>query len=128
MQKDGLGFQRKSVPGSGRLQGRSAFFRIRASGRRIRVGPLVATALYTGEAAKVGFALPISLGNAVVRNRMRRQLRAILREVEMPQVNIVIRPSSRCVGFTYDRLQQAVIELVLQVCVLCVEPSGNSGL
>ena len=100
---------------TGRLQGRSSFYRLRTSGQRIRRGPLSATVLHTGEPARIGFALPASLGNAVVRNRLRRRLRAIaMSKQDLPKADIVIRPHPACVALSYKGLEGLFIELMTQ--------------
>lgn len=68
----------------GRVVERRVFARLRSEGARRRVGPLSIVCLNeeTGSAS-VAYALPRRLGSAVERNRVRRRLRAILRnEVE----------------------------------------------
>src|SRR5262249_964330 len=60
-----------------------ASFRALAGGRRRRKGVLVLTAVPVAEAGgrpRVGYAIDRRLGNAVTRNRVRRQLRAAVRE------------------------------------------------
>ncbi len=61
-----------------RVSGRDAFRRFRADGVRTRSGPLtvVVAPPGTAERSSVAFALPRTVGTAVVRNRLRRQLRA----------------------------------------------------
>lgn len=108
-----------------RLQGRSSFYRLRTSGHRIRRGPLSATVLHTGEPARIGFALPASLGNAVVRNRLRRRLRAIaMSKNDLPEADIVIRPHPACVALSYEGLEALFIDLMAQaVRVISSRPS-----
>jgi ribonuclease P protein component len=64
----------------GRIVERRVFARLRSEGTRRRVGPLSIVRLpeETGQAS-VAYALPRRLGSAVERNRVRRRLRAILR-------------------------------------------------
>ena len=71
--------------------------------------------LHTGEPARIGFALPASLGNAVVRNRLRRRLRAIaMSKQDLPKADIVIRPHPACVALSYKGLEGLFIELMTQ--------------
>lgn len=67
-----------------RIRERSAFARISREGRRARAGVLWCTYVLdppdTTTPPRVAFALGRALGNAVVRNRVRRQLRAMLQQ------------------------------------------------
>jgi len=67
-----------------RIRERSAFTRIASQGLRTRAGVLWCTYLLdppgTDTPPRVAFALGRALGPAVVRNRVRRQLRAMLRQ------------------------------------------------
>jgi len=69
-----------------RITERRTFRALRQHGRRAGRGPLTVTWLppAAGEAAppRAGFAIGRSVGGAVVRNRVRRRLRAALREVQ----------------------------------------------
>lgn len=70
-----------------RIADRSTFVALRLEGRRIRRGPLSLTWLgpKPGGAPlppRVAFAVSRAAGNAVVRNRIRRRLRACLREIQ----------------------------------------------
>jgi ribonuclease P protein component len=66
-----------------RISDRSSFQELRRHGRRARRGPLTVTFL-AGDTLhpRVGFAVGKPAGNAVVRNRIRRRLRAALRELQ----------------------------------------------
>ena len=65
-----------------RIRERSAFARLSAEGRRARAGVLWCTFILdppgTATPPRVAFALGRALGPAVVRNRVRRRLRAML--------------------------------------------------
>jgi ribonuclease P protein component len=69
-----------------RIRERRAFDRLRREGRRTRAGVLWCTSLTdpTVEPPQVAYALGRAVGPAVVRNRLRRQLRAALRDRELP--------------------------------------------
>ncbi|MEM9035289.1 MAG: ribonuclease P protein component [Actinomycetota bacterium] len=64
----------------GRLRLRRDFERLRRAGRSARSGPLLVVAMMDHEVgeARVAFAVPRKVGGAVVRNRLRRRLRAHL--------------------------------------------------
>jgi ribonuclease P protein component len=66
-----------------RIRERSTFAELRRCGRRLRRGPLTVTFLPDPNPAppRVAYAIGRSVGSAVVRNRLRRRLRAIVREL-----------------------------------------------
>jgi ribonuclease P protein component len=66
-----------------RVTDAATFGALRRSGRRVRVGALSVTWLpgRDGEAPSLAFAIGKAVGNAVVRNRMRRRLRALFGEL-----------------------------------------------
>lgn len=68
------------------LSSRRSFERLRAEGVRRGRGPLRlvsrgAPQHNPTQSARIGFAIPRTVGNAVRRNRIRRRLRAVLRDV-----------------------------------------------
>ncbi|MET0903637.1 MAG: ribonuclease P protein component [Acidimicrobiales bacterium] len=69
-----------------RINDRRTFQTLRQNGRRIRRGPLAVTWLAPSPGStappRAGFALGRSVGGAVLRNRIRRRLRAALRELQ----------------------------------------------
>jgi ribonuclease P protein component len=69
-----------------RIRERRAFDRLGREGRRTRAGALWCTSLTdpTVTPPQVAYALGRAVGPAVVRNRIRRQLRAALRDRELP--------------------------------------------
>ena len=61
--------------------------------------------------ARVGFAIPSRVGGAVVRNRLRRQLRATLRS-ELPRLaglDLVIVAAPAAAGLTPERLRAELL-------------------
>jgi ribonuclease P protein component len=72
-----------------RVTDRTSFLELRRQGRRIRRGPLSLTwaaAPTPVGPPRVAFAIGKAAGPAVVRNRMRRRLRAALRTLQARQV------------------------------------------
>ena len=68
----------RSAPKPTRLKRRAEFLRVAGKGRKTPVPGLVLQALARGDAepARVGFTVTKKVGNAVVRNRTRRRLKA----------------------------------------------------
>jgi ribonuclease P protein component len=69
-----------------RVTDRSSFQALRRQGRRVRRGPITVTFLAPDPASpvtppRVAFAIGKATGGAVLRNRVRRRLRAALREL-----------------------------------------------
>ncbi|MEO5745197.1 MAG: ribonuclease P protein component [Terracoccus sp.] len=77
-----------SRPRLWRISERRTFAELRTTGRRCRRGPLTVTWLPLAAGApvdppRVALAIGRSAGSAVVRNRIRRRLRAGLRELQL---------------------------------------------
>lgn len=100
-----------------RITDRAAFQALRRHGRRARRGPLSVT--YLAPAADVppappraGFAIGRATGGAVVRNRVRRRLRAALRELQaagrLPAGTYLLAGTAELATVTWS----ALVELV----------------
>jgi ribonuclease P protein component len=65
-----------------RVRRASTFAELRRHGRRVRSGPITVTWLPgpADEPPKVAFAIGRPIGNAVIRNRLRRRLRSLFAE------------------------------------------------
>jgi ribonuclease P protein component len=114
--------ERVTTVAAGRLIGRSSFAALSARGVRVRSTVLSAKVLVTKNPPRIGFALPTSLGNAVARNRIKRQLRAALSLSPLPQssVDVVIRPSAKAMDLGYHQLMTDLQLLLLRVDQLAV--------
>ncbi|MDP1819402.1 MAG: ribonuclease P protein component [Acidimicrobiales bacterium] len=100
-----------------RITDRATFLALRCSGRRVRRGPLWVTWLppaadAAGEPLRVGFAAGRSAGGAVVRNRIRRRLRAALRELQrtdgLPGGALLIGAGAEVVRLPWSELLSTV--------------------
>ncbi|HYF45015.1 MAG TPA: ribonuclease P protein component [Acidimicrobiales bacterium] len=83
------------------VRGRDDFAALSRHGRRVREGPLTVVHLPRPEPARVSFAVGRRAGPAVVRNRLRRRLRAAWREL-VPATGdylIVAAPGAADLGF-----------------------------
>lgn len=103
----------------GRIQSRSDFLRVRQEGVHVRSGVLSCTMFVdpTLSQPHVGYALGRAFGSAVSRNRLRRQMREILRTREgaMQPGVYVFGASPRAKGLEFAGLVSNVDRL-LQKC------------
>ena len=72
------------MPNVGRLRGRRAFSDLAQRGRTVRSGPLRVRYLVAPGPVSVGYAIGKRTGSAVVRNRIRRRLRAAISATTTP--------------------------------------------
>ena len=91
----------------GRIRTRSTFTTLRQHGRRARSGALRVTYVPdpTSGEARVAFAIPRAVGTAVVRNRLRRRLRAACAELSPPAGDYLLTVSTSAVTSTYADLR-----------------------
>lgn len=101
------------------LSGRRSFERLRAEGVRRGRGPLrllcrSAPVHNPTQRARVGFAISRTVGNAVQRNRIRRRLRAVLRDISredaslLPSGDYLFRVTSSVEHWSPAKLRSAV--------------------
>lgn len=104
------------------LSGRRAFARVRSSGASARQGPIrMAYCPGPGRVCRFGFGMPRSAGSAVIRNRHRRRVRAVLRDLAR-EASGLLRPGDYFVGIaapldrlSYLELRAAIVDLLLRV-------------
>ena len=92
-----------------RVRDRRTFAALREHGARGRRGPI--TVLFLAEAdtpPRVAYAVGRSTGSAVVRNRLRRRLRAIVREVQPRSGAYLVRAGAPAAALPYGELQATV--------------------
>ena len=97
------------------VRGRESFAALSRHGRRVREGPLTVVHRPGPQDPRVAFAVGRRVGPAVARNRLRRRLRAIWRDLEVPGGDylVVAAPPTLDLSFTQldDRLRAAVSRL-----------------
>ena len=97
-----------------RIRERSAFTRLAREGRRTRAGVLWCTYIPDPAATppRVAYALGRAIGPAVVRNRLRRQIRALLDTTSLPPGWYLIRDQPAATRRSRDELVFDVQRLV----------------
>lgn len=107
------------------LKKRAQFLKVAARGQKIPTPSLVLQLLYRNdnEPGRVGFTVTKKVGNAVIRNRVKRRLRAVLQqvnqEVSLQGVDLVLvgrnktfsKSYSLIVKDLYQALQKAGVKL-----------------
>ena len=101
------------LPPKNRLRRSTEFRRVFTEGRRAADGLLVMTAVRNeGPALRFGLAVSGRTGGAVVRNRIRRRLREILRELDAaPGYDVVVSARPAAATATFWRLKESVEKL-----------------
>jgi ribonuclease P protein component len=104
-----------------RITDRTTFAALRRHGRRTRRGPLTLTYLAPAADApttppRAGFAIGKATGGAVVRNRVRRRLRAALRELlvtdRLPAGTYLLGATAEVAHLPWSTLVATVAEAV----------------
>jgi ribonuclease P protein component len=102
----------------GRVRDRGTFESLRRRGRRARRGPVTVTYLPADPEApstRVAYGISRKVGNAVVRNRTRRRLRAIVHQLDgspegLPPGTYLVTTRPDVVDVGYERLAGLVAE------------------
>ena len=104
------------------LSGRRAFDRIRADGVSARRGPIRMTHCPgPGRVCRFGFGMPKSSGSAVVRNRSRRRVQAVLRDLDreaggLPRPgDYLVQVAAPLDRLSHQELRVAVVDLLRRV-------------
>jgi ribonuclease P protein component len=110
------------------IRDRDTFIELRKSRRRVRRGPLTVTWSpgESGDPARLGYAIGRKTGNAVVRNRVRRRLRAAAREcrAEFAPGAYLVGATAKAAALPYRELRSSLVEAVN---ALSAEPSVAGG-
>ncbi|MGO9341420.1 MAG: ribonuclease P protein component [Acidimicrobiales bacterium] len=98
-----------------RITDRATFEALRRSGRRARCGPVSVVYLDDdGDRARVAYAVGRRAGGAVERNRLRRRLRAVIREIEtdtgLRPGAYLVAPGQSTAGLEHDELSRTLRE------------------
>jgi len=100
----------------GRVRDQRTFQALRRYGSRGRSGPVAVTALVDAKqvetGARVAFVVGRRVGSAVVRNRVRRRLRAIARDLDLQPGAYLLTVDPGVVGLGYDELHHHVAAAV----------------
>ena len=102
----------------GRIHERTIFRRLRREGSTVRVGPLWCSVLVDSTLTRpyVAYALGRATGPAVVRNRLRRQLRAVVagahRDALVSPGWYLVGADAAAVSLSFSELTERVPELL----------------
>lgn len=108
----------------------SATVRARRSGSRLLVIHLAAGESRSGSPARVGFVVSKAVGNAVVRNRTKRRLRALMagRLADLPPgVDVVVRAQPVAADASYDELGRDLDRCLRKVLATTPSCAGRAG-
>ena len=96
-----------------RIRKRGDFDRLRRNGTRVRIDSLWCSSVpdQCSTSPKVAFAIGRAVGPAVVRNRLRRRLRALLNEVHLAPGLYLIGGTPQLSELTFDQLSTLVDRL-----------------
>ena len=97
------------MPTAGRLRGRRAFADLAQRGRTVRSGPLRVRFLAAPGGPSIGYAISKKVGTAVVRNRIRRRLRAACASTNaLTSGFYLISPDASAASAPFDQLVGAL--------------------
>jgi len=104
------------LPSRSRIRAKADFQRVFARGKRRRTDHLQAVILPSGaEWSRIGLAVSRKVGNAVVRNRLKRRLREIFRihRDQAPEMrDIIFIPRPGCAAISYLDLAAEARQLI----------------
>lgn len=108
-----------------RIRERDAFIRLRRDGVRVRVDPLWCSFVPDSEVVppQVAFAIGRATGSAVQRNLVRRRLRAVLRDCDVPPGLLLIGASARANERTFAELERCMKDLMRKTTLRSTQPT-----
>jgi len=100
-----------------RVRERDAFVRLRRDGVRVRADPLWCSFVLDPDLAppQVAFAIGRAVGSAVSRNRLRRRLRAVLANSDVPPGLYLVGARVPACEHTFADVERSVAELLRKV-------------
>lgn len=102
-----------------RVRDRETFLALRQSRKRVRRGPITVTFApgSPSDPPRVAYAIGRKVGGAVVRNRLRRRMRAIVAELgpELPPGAYLVGTSAEAVELEFGELRALVSEAIQAV-------------
>jgi ribonuclease P protein component len=100
-----------------RVRERDAFVRLRRDGVRVRTDPLWCSFVLDPDLVppQVAFAIGRAVGSAVSRNRLRRRLRALLANSDVPPGLYLIGARTPACEHTFAELECSLISLLDKV-------------
>jgi len=112
--------EQASPRGPQRLRERADFSRVMRTGRRSRHALLHCVAGRNGtEVSRIGFSVGKQVGGAVIRNRVKRRLRMMVRELDwVTGFDIVVVAHPESCSATYGELQDALYENAIRLKLL----------
>jgi len=109
---------RPAGAGTWRIRDRATFAALAREGRRVRQGPVTVTYLPSASARpRVAYAVARRVGGAVVRNRLRRRLRAVVAEHsgELHAGAYLLGAAPEAAALPFDELRTNVAEALRAV-------------
>lgn len=103
------------------LSGKSRFEAVRQSPHKVRGGPLRISWVPSADAnqrfgrACVGYAIGRRAGGAVVRNRIRRRIRAVMTDLSPPPGDYLVSAGPEVAGLSFAELKALVSRALAQL-------------